>query len=48
MEETVLCYLKKKDRILMLYRNKEKDDINSGKWIGVVAILKVVKLKKLL
>ena len=35
MEETVLCYLKKKDHILMLYRNKEKDDINSGKWIGV-------------
>jgi len=33
--ETVLCYLIKKDEVLMLYRNKKKIDVNKGKWIGV-------------
>ena len=35
MEETVLGYLQKDDKILMLYRNKKKNDINKGKWIGI-------------
>lgn len=34
-EETVMCYLFNKDKILMLYRNKKEIDINKGKWIGV-------------
>lgn len=33
--ETVLCYLIKDEKVLMLYRNKKKIDINKGKWIGV-------------
>ena len=35
MTETVVCYIYDKDKILMLYRNKEKDDINQGKYLGV-------------
>ena len=35
MVKTVLCYLKKNDSYLMLFRNKKKDDFNKGKWIGV-------------
>lgn len=32
---TTLCYMKKEEHILMLHRNKKKNDVNSGKWIGV-------------
>ncbi|RRD93038.1 8-oxo-dGTP diphosphatase [Clostridiales bacterium COT073_COT-073] len=32
---TVVCYLEKEDQLLMLYRNKKKNDVNGGKWIGV-------------
>ena len=35
MIETVLCYIKKDDQYLMLYRNKKKNDPNQGKWMGV-------------
>ena len=35
MNETVLCYIKKKNEYLMLHRNKKENDINEGKWIGV-------------
>lgn len=45
MKETTLCYIKRKDdsykgegqseKVLMLYRNKKKEDMNQGKWIGV-------------
>lgn len=35
MDKTVLCYLFKGDEVLLLYRNKKKNDINQGKWIGV-------------
>lgn len=35
MDETVLVYIYKNDDVLMLLRNKEEDDINKGKWIGV-------------
>lgn len=33
--QTVLCYLERDEQYLMLYRNKKKQDINAGKWIGV-------------
>ena len=32
---TTLCYLERDGKYLMLYRNKKKNDINEGKWIGV-------------
>lgn len=32
---TTLCYIRKEDEILMLYRNKKENDINEGKWVGV-------------
>ncbi|WP_156299545.1 NUDIX hydrolase [Streptobacillus canis] len=35
MKSYTLCYLIKNDKFLMLYRNKKKEDINKGKWIGV-------------
>ena len=35
MKLTTLCYLCRDDEILMLYRNKKKDDANEGKWIGI-------------
>lgn len=35
MEYCTVCYIEKDDKILMLYRNKKKNDINEGKWIGV-------------
>ena len=33
--ETVTCYIKKGDYYLLLYRNKEENDLNEGKWLGV-------------
>lgn len=33
--KSVLCYLKKYDFYLLLYRNKKENDMNEGKWIGV-------------
>ena len=33
--KTTLCYLKKDDCYLLLYRNKKKHDVNANKWIGV-------------
>lgn len=35
MKETVLAYIQKSHSYLMLYRNKKKNDINEGKWIGI-------------
>lgn len=35
MKNCVLCYLEKDGKYLMLNRNKKKNDVNSGKWIGV-------------
>jgi 8-oxo-dGTP pyrophosphatase MutT (NUDIX family) len=32
--ETVLCYLERDNKCLMLLRNKRQNDINLGKWIG--------------
>ncbi len=35
MKQTTLCYIKNKDRYLLLYRNRKPEDMNEGKWIGV-------------
>ena len=35
MIETTLCYLIKNGCYLMLLRNKEKEDINHNKWLGI-------------
>ena len=35
MEETVLIYLEKDNKYLMMYRNKKQHDPNFGKYIGV-------------
>lgn len=32
---SVLIYLRRQRQTLMLYRNKKKNDLNEGKWIGV-------------
>jgi len=29
------CYIQRDNKTLMLYRNKKKNDINQGKWIGL-------------
>ena len=34
-EHTTLCYIIKDGRVLMMLRNKKKQDINKNKWIGV-------------
>ena len=33
--DTTMIYLKRDDSYLLLLRNKKKNDINEGKWIGV-------------
>ena len=35
MKNSTLCYITRGDSVLMLYRNKKKNDANGGKWIGV-------------
>lgn len=35
MKKTTLCYIKKDDSYLMLFRNKKDKDENEGKWVGV-------------
>ena len=35
MDKTVLTYIEKDNKYLMLYRNKKKIDLNKGKWLGV-------------
>ena len=35
VEKTVLCYIEKDNKYLMLYRNKEVGDPNMGMYIGV-------------
>ena len=32
---TTLCYIRQGGKMLMLYRNKKKNDLNEGKWVGV-------------
>ena len=40
IDKTTLCYLKKDDCYLLLYRNKKENDMNEGKWLGVGGHLK--------
>ena len=35
MQLASLCYLKKNQKTLMLYRNKKQNDIHEGKWNGL-------------
>ncbi len=35
MRNTTLCYLEQNEKYLMLYRNKKKNDLNAGKWVGI-------------
>lgn len=35
MKNSVLCYIEKDGKYLMLCRNKKVNDCNGGKWIGV-------------
>lgn len=35
MKNTTLVYIEKDNKYLMLLRNKKKNDLNEGKWIGV-------------
>ena len=35
MKNTSLCYIHKNGQVLMLYRNKKKQDPNAGKWVGI-------------
>jgi len=35
MKLATLCYLKKDNKTLMLYRNKKPDDTHKGKWNGL-------------
>ena len=35
MRKTSLVYIKCQNKYLMLYRNKKKNDLNAGKWVGV-------------
>ena len=35
MKSTVLCYIEKDNKYLMLYRNKKNNDLNKGKWLGI-------------
>lgn len=35
MINTTLCYILKGEEVLLLHRNKKKNDINENKWIGV-------------
>lgn len=35
MLETTLCYIERGGKYLMLHRNKKKNDLNEGKWLGV-------------
>jgi 8-oxo-dGTP diphosphatase len=34
-ELTTLCYVERDGRYLMMYRNRKKDDVNAGKYIGI-------------
>lgn len=35
MINTTLCYIEKDGCYLMLLRNRKRNDLNEGKWIGV-------------
>lgn len=35
MIDSTLCYMEQDGYILMLYRNRKKNDLNAGKWVGI-------------
>ncbi len=35
MKKTTLCYIFHNGKVLLMYRNKKKNDVNGGKWVGV-------------
>lgn len=35
MINSTLCYMEQDGYILMLYRNRKKNDLNAGKWVGI-------------
>ena len=35
ISKTVLCYIERNDKYLMLLRNKRKNDYNKDKWLGI-------------
>lgn len=35
MINSTLCYIYQSDYILMMYRNRKKNDLNAGKWVGI-------------
>lgn len=35
MVNSTLCYIQKDGRVLLIFRNKKRNDLNGGKWIGV-------------
>ena len=35
MDQTVLCYIIKNNKVLMVHRNKRASDLNTDKWMGV-------------
>lgn len=35
MKETTLCYIYRKNEILLLHRVKKENDLNEGMWIGI-------------
>jgi 8-oxo-dGTP diphosphatase len=35
MIKSTLCYIRKDDEYLLLFRDKKKNDVNEGKWVGV-------------
>ena len=32
---TTICYIEKDGKTLMLYRNKKKNDVHEGKYVGI-------------
>lgn len=41
MVETTLCYVEHDGKYLMINKNKRKDDLNKGKWLGLGGHLKL-------
>lgn len=35
MINSTLCYMEQEGCFLMLYRNRKKNDLNAGKWVGI-------------
>ncbi len=35
MKLTTICYIERDEKYLMLHRTKKKNDMNTGKWLGI-------------